>query len=179
ANERPPERARAVGEVLALHVHAVERVGRAREAHGVDGVQRELAGLERRARGLPRELLAGLLRPPHEPGHAGAHGRDPPGAHRGALAYSMMPRVLPSGSAKCTNRAYPCASPSESSNRTPRVSRSRRTASRSSTRNTTVPPGERRRPLPGPCRPSLAAPASNSAHSSPVRNSSFSPSTSR
>ena len=70
------ERAGAVGEVLPLHVHAVEHVRRAREADGLDVVQREAAGVQCCARRLPRQLLARLLRAAHEPRHPRAHDRD-------------------------------------------------------------------------------------------------------
>ena len=57
-------------------MHAVERVGRGREADGVDVGEREPARAERLARGDPRELLAGLLRAADEPRHARADHRD-------------------------------------------------------------------------------------------------------
>src|SRR5262245_26801710 len=55
---------------------AVERVGRAREADGLDVVELQVAGCERLARRDPGELLPGLLGSPDELRHPGADDGD-------------------------------------------------------------------------------------------------------
>ena len=76
SDERFVPRASAVGQVIPLAMHAVEGVGRAGQADGVDLIQLHPGGVQGRTRGLERELLAGLLGAPDEAGHARAHDRD-------------------------------------------------------------------------------------------------------
>ena len=83
-----------VGEIVALAMDAVERVGRARQADRVDVLELQLA----RGEGLPRrdpgELLAGLLRAADEARHPGADDGDAR-AHRRITATAADVRGNP------------------------------------------------------------------------------------
>src|SRR5205085_10926447 len=162
-----------------LHVHAVERVRSRSAADGVDVRERELAGIERGLRSLPRELLAVLLRAPDEARHAGADDGDAAPGHD-PLRYSMSWSVFPSGSRNEANRANPSTPPTCWSNATPRSCNARIASSRSPTSNTAVaPPVGTACPSCTPWRATRIGPPSNSAQESPLRRTSSRPITSR
>ena len=131
AHERLAPRAGAVGEVVALAVDAVERVGRGPQAHRVHAVEPDPRALEGGRGGDPRELLAGLLGATDEPRHARADDRDP-------LTHAASPRPLPTSSA---GRATPARAPS----RRPRRAGAPRTPARVPGRS---PRGGHLRPAP-------------------------------
>ena len=114
ADEGLAPSAGAIRQVVALAVNPVEGIGRAREADGVDLVERHLRGIECGPRRLEGELLAGLLRAPYEPRHPGADDRDPATRHASrspGSARSKYASTLPSGSVKVANRCLPSSPP--------------------------------------------------------------------
>ena len=96
AHEGLAEGAGAVGQILALHVDAVEGVWSRAESHGVDVVYREFRGAQRGAHRLIGELGRGFLCPADESGHAGpddghfAQAR-PPRGHGAVLRIAAAP----------------------------------------------------------------------------------------
>ena len=93
---RPSYPAGAFEQVLALHVHSVERVGSAPDDHRIDVLHGHAGRAERHVRRLVGELPSSLKQPPPEEGHPGPDHSHPSLDHH-ITSKGPRPHPSPSG----------------------------------------------------------------------------------